>query len=309
MYDGDLYFWIAIWYIIVVISLLAHSSAIHILVKKKNKRVMDWLIMHLCCAEVMFVIWDVSFYSSYFGTGRSFMNGYSRDWEYTSHLVGEIIIDASIYQSMFWITLDRVLSVKLAFKYSLEVTPRNIGIFLTITWVVSIVQGLIYMALPRETVSLIYVIWDCVIVGTILFSYGYIILAVKKKRRRFSTSETRANHQRLRYQVPLLIVLSFTLFCLIPDILLEIDEKFETMWLYCIWLTNYMVDPLIYVFNTKKKFCRPFKKCCMPFMKLPFIREQRRYRPNKALLYRPNKGLLQIDVGPLETRKNTDVKL
>ena len=88
----------------------------------------------------------------------------------------------------------------------------------------------------------------------------FIIATVHINRRAFSGSKTRGSHQAFKYQVPLFIALTFITFCLIPDLVLVIDDTYWSVWIRVTYYINYICDPMIYVVYTKRICMGPPKK-------------------------------------------------
>ena len=203
---------------------------------------MDLLIAHLCLAEVMYMLWDLVFYSLYFRSKRA--------WETREHLLGNVVLGLPICQTVVWVTLDRVLAVKLIMRYKIVVTRQKLYVVIIFIWSISIIQGITYWFAPEKTINLIWIVWDSILASIVVISYIYIIMAVRYQHRVMSESSSRTSPPTLKYRVPLLIVSSFVSLNLIPDIIILTGH--DSVWLLNIWFLNYLLDPLFYVFHSRR---------------------------------------------------------
>lgn len=179
------------------------------------------------------------------------------------------------YFNLLVLSFSRVFSTYNPFSYRRICTARKT---LTSIWI-SCVLGMLlvtplyflqyryayqihlkYILLPLDGVFLIIV----------LCAYFFIFSVLIKRRRHFSTT-MRTDNSNLKFlKVFFLIMLSFTLFLLIPDtyyvVQISIYNKITCKEGYIVsvfWFSSYIFDPLIYNFilpNVRKLVKRIFKK-------------------------------------------------
>ena len=111
------------WFIIAIASLILLCTGCYLLFSEKNKKAIDYLLIHLCCVELLTLIWD--------GTktiGLFFLevkpNVKSTLLEI--YKVGSVLLVVGQMMSVILLTVDRVLAVKLTIRYIVFVTKRRI---------------------------------------------------------------------------------------------------------------------------------------------------------------------------------------
>ena len=200
----------------------------------------------------------------------------------STNIAGELIEAYSIivssnmyYFTMFAITIDRFLKVILNIRYPLYWKAKNTKTFLLVYFL--ILNGLyisylslvlifawhkIPMVMAKFYYNYIVLVFDIAFVAIASGVYGYIFATILKNRKaderlRKRVTGSTGNVASTKIHVPFWIVLTFTLFWVLPDIMMGINITFQfptecyilNLILYRI---GFMADPIIYIFNLKK---------------------------------------------------------
>ena len=224
----------------VFLALCCLSYALVLIARQKKRKVSDIMVMHLCACELVAVIF-----------------GYCRECLYYWNLIQKgantipmliyTTLYVSVYQSTMVIVLDRVLAVYLVLKYKVVVTKNKLVIVYIVLWLISIATGV----LTYFTHWSYWLFWDTSVIIIIASSYMYIIITVYRRRRAMSRNNPHLNTPQLKLKIPLLIVSSFVLTFLIPDMIVILNYELYCIWFEVSWSLNWISDPLIYVIFTK----------------------------------------------------------
>ena len=83
----------------------------------------------------------------------------------------------------------------------------------------------------------------------IIISYAYIFISMHMRQRSLQDGSRHRAQRNMRYRVPLLIVVSFIAFYIIPELMLFFGFQ-SSIWFYLVWCLNYVCDPLVYMFGS-----------------------------------------------------------
>ena len=287
-----------IWWVVAVVGLLLHITALYLILTKKNRKIMDILLINLSCVELTYIVAYLARYTvhliliSHKGAklnvqDHSYTNNTSSGPYNTSNpspininthgwsllddrsLAWIFIMGTSIpfyaYLSILLITLDRVLSVYLTFKYTTVVTKTKTCVALAVTLMTSIILGTNSLLNERQWIA--WVIFDIVMAILLISSYTYIICKLGIPRRSLGkNSICRRKTPTFKYRIPLLIMTSFILLVLLPDLALAIRPSAYSIWFPTGWCLNFSLDAMIYVFYSgrmrrRKNAVRPTLPC------------------------------------------------
>ena len=179
--------------------------------------------------------------------------------ESLTHVIGQTVLFSSIYLSVLCITIDRVLSVGLSFRYRAYVTKRKFYLLVLVMWIISMCMGAVSFLTTRRHLLIFWICFDIISAITIVAGYSYIIYTVHSQRRRFAPNCPRT--RRFRYQVPLCIGVTFFCLWLVPDLILNINSNLYCVWILVLWHANIMFDPLVYVLYSKKRINKEDSTC------------------------------------------------
>ena len=254
----------------IFLALCCLSYALVLMTRQGKKKVSDILIMHLCCCELVTMIF-----------------GYCKDCLYywnkidnrsdTIYMPLYTALYVSVYQSVLLIVLDRVLAVYLILKYTVVVTKKKLVIVYSIMWLISLATGVIRYFTARR----VWLFWDSASIMIITSSYFYIIISVYRRRQAMDRNNPKSNVPPLKYQIPLFIICSFVLTFLIPDFVVITHPELYCIWFQVIWSLNWISDPLVYVIFTKLQHKKDHRN-----------RQEFYKNANSALLSLPNLNLL-----------------
>ena len=229
-------------YILLASALVTHTAAACILIAKKNKKVMDWLLMNLNLTELLFVTQELVL--------CSFLH--QNDFKTIRLSVNNVLI-FSINLAIVLITLDRIAAVRFPLKYNTVVSNKTVFPVMVLSWLLSLHQCAI-VQLGMKATNLFIVSWVSIMVVFLFASYTYIIRLVNIRRRRLSCSTSKPMRANIKYHVPLFIVLSFIVLVLVPTLVVVFGHLYMNAWIDIIYKTNFTVDAAIYLFTARK--CR-----------------------------------------------------
>ena len=159
------------------------------------------------------------------------------------------------YLATILLTLDRVVMVQTHIKYLQMVTTSRICVSIAFVWIVSLLHISYYICKyhAKEVFQNIVLSWSILIICVCIFSYTYIFLVMKKRKKLLNLpNDLNTEKWKLRVRVPLLIIVSLTLFCLIPDILLCAKLVEYTSWFPVIFYLNVIMNPIIYILTPRR---------------------------------------------------------
>ena len=178
-----------------------------------------------------------------------------------------------LYFFMTLVTLDRFLIFYLNMKYSIYCTTKRLlklvlsTIAVLLTIVPSVTMSIYFKQIDFDYISLsmpiIHIFLDAmyVFVASATLSYVIVVCKTQVKLRKIS-SIGNEKHNRLKLFVPILLIITFILFTVFPDILymlmvyglLEFHEKI-VLSLLILYHFGWLVDPLIsiYWFHSRRK--------------------------------------------------------
>lgn len=175
------------------------------------------------------------------------------------------------YATMFEITLDRLLAIKLSIKYRIYCTVRTAQYVLIATWVTG---GLLFIAVVTSyrITGFNFDIWfhsyfytplNITFVILTIFTYGFLFQKYKRSselKRKWIQGNNRNAFivfHKSRFYLSVLIVLTFVLLIIIPDLtylfLSLRDKQSKTLLAACVisYSLSNIVDGLLYI------FCQP----------------------------------------------------
>ena len=218
--------------------MIANGCVIFLLLTQRQRKVADLLVLHLSLSEFLGVTWNVIL--------RPLQWFSSVEYVPIVRVIGGQFFGALFYQSIICISFDRLLAAKLVLRYRVLITKRRLQIVLLLIWVLSIMCAVI-CAIEFDMNTIIWMFWSSITIASILISYSYIAMVLYKQKQ-FQRNSSCTHVQRFNYKIPLCITLSYILTMFIPDIVVVIDETLFTVWTLVIWYTNFLIDPLVYVF-------------------------------------------------------------
>ena len=226
------------------------------------------LLLVLCVTELTFSILDIN------NKGLHLL-------EYTEYryIWWMFSISSAVIMYMFvmtLITIDRFMDIYLNIKYDIHWYAKSTKIALTAAFVVSLLSGIPAVIVGLEDpwkvfkfLSLyVYPVLEGIFVVIALFTYFYIIKQVQKHKKisRKIEKQLRENHiipfqkpsrNRFRIYVPTLIIITFILFTIGPNVikffyfLNIIQNHYISHIAYLLIPVGFIADPLIYILNLK----------------------------------------------------------
>lgn len=142
-----------------------------------------------------------------------------------------------LYCSMVYITLDRLLEVLLSIKYPVYVTVRRVIKLVTITWFIAVSTGITLSLSTRMHrmmhAAMVYVKPTIDVVYSLFVIVSYLIIFHYFKKSRLPPSGYHARvsvlavFRRSKFSISLMLVISFVLFIVAPDIIVSIRGVYD----------------------------------------------------------------------------------
>lgn len=254
-----------------LVVIFVHVIAIRMLISVKTNNVrgsQKLLLLVLCVTELTFSILDIN------NKGLHLL-------EYTEYryIWWMFSISSAVIMYMFvmtLITIDRFMDIYLNIKYDIHWYAKRTKIALTAAFVLSLLSGIPAVIVGLEDpckvfkfLSLyVYPVLEGIFVVIALFTYFYIIKQVQKHKKmsRKIEKQLRENHiipfqkpsrNRFRIYVPTLIIITFILFTIGPNVikffyfLNIIQNHYISHIAYLLIPVGFIADPLIYILNLK----------------------------------------------------------
>ena len=257
--------------ILELLVILVHVIALRMLISVKNNNVsgtQKLLLIVLCVTELTFTVSDIGSTVLHFLELFQFRNVI---WMFSisSCIVMYIFV-------MILITVDRFMEIYLNIKYDIHWCTKKTKVVLAVALAMSLLSGIpAIMVGWREPCDVfkvftlyVYPILEAVFVIVASFSYFYIIKQVRRHRKvseriekQLRENNKRPNQKprnnRFRIFVPTLIIITFMLFTIGPNIIkfcvfLDIIQKENEAHIAYIFIAiGFIADPLIYILNMK----------------------------------------------------------
>ena len=253
-------------YVISFTATCVHILAITLLYRRKNHSRLKnqiYLLIGLCHTESMFIIRSVAL------TLQLLPN--------LLRYCTEIYLAIIYYFFMILLILDRFLVFYLNLKYVVYCTPKKLLKIIYSMMVLSTICVLILLAtIHLEQMSFpvinlatifVYTVIDTLYVIVVVITYAYIFVVYKRQiKARKTFYYIKKTHDQFHLFVPTLIIVTFILFTVFPDIwslLIQLNSPKSYSKVQGIgrilFLLGWLADPLIYVCNLL--FAKCTKKC------------------------------------------------
>ena len=243
---------LSVWLVLAVTGFALHIIGLYALFRLKEKKISDYLILQFSSTEAAAIIYQIVFFAIDTFRPELTINGVFE--------TGVTILVVQQFFLFFMITFDRVLKVKLSIKYSLVVTKKKLLLACIPCLLISIGHGCVIWYAPH-LVNKVFFVWEILLVISIIASYLYIFVYFRIIRRNsLGDSVNSARTISLNLRVPIMIVTTFMIFFVIPDLLLALHVVQFSPWFLCIFTMNVISDASIYIMWTPK--LRRSIRCC-----------------------------------------------
>ena len=272
-----------------------HVVGFYLLLCLKPKKVQHWFVISLSITEIIKnVVIELT-------TIPDVMDLSDETWLVIDeiHVYLAITYDYGIttlyYMTMYYITLDRLLRILLSMSYPLYWNIKKTKILLLSTWVFSVLvctilsliykfcgadNGLSYFIYVDDTEAAIvaysHPCIDTIFLLLAIATYWTIFCKYALSRRRISISSNNRNVEssfqifiRSPFFVPVLLILSFIIFTVFPNLIFayyefsgeEISYTLDVI-CYILFATSDLCDAFIYIFVQKQVRNTLLKKIC-----------------------------------------------
>ena len=263
-----------------LVSALLHATGLVLLARAKGKNVngnQKYLIVALSLVELGYVVSSVIRESIFYTTGSR-----TNSVGLYASLYDTVVMGFMYYFIMFAITLDRLLEIRLNIKYQLywnknrtKITLIFVSSIVNISWIVFSCILLSYQQSNKvlnihNKIYKMYFLYITTIINTffVIFAaivYSYIFFRLHQNRKKEKTLKKQLGRNKKnaninlkvnKYRVPFWIIITFSLFCVVPDILLSISFVYLEHYYECFRSASYVLyrlgfiaDAIIYIFN------------------------------------------------------------
>ncbi len=165
------------------------------------------------------------------------------------------------YFAIFLLTADRLIATINPFQHRIYVTKKRLKRLILATWALDLILGASFFLSTVWFVFFdkhVWIPYDVLFVILCSITYGLIFFKIRSRRW--------FNNDKKFLKITSLIILSFLIFILIPNVMYYHFYAFEhelvIQFLFMAWLAGMMTDPIIYIFLQpelrallKSKFC------------------------------------------------------
>ncbi len=235
-----------------IISILLNSLGVYLLCAARPVNSSNILLINLALSEIVVAV--ISIPTNFVPISSSML------------LIGAVLISSLLYYfAMFMLTIDRLVAILFPLKHRVMVTRRRLTLAISTTWFLALLVGICFVILDMHFhigVGLMHKIFlslDVTFIVLCVITYGSTLIKMLRRRRllniqldinvenrrRFVTENSRF------FKITALIILSFLLFSLIPDVVLNFYFTNNQIFMQCImtaWSISFVADPCIYIF-------------------------------------------------------------
>lgn len=236
------------------IGLVCHGIGIYAIIMYKRKSNQKIILLNLCVSEVVMIICGIIL-----NTYENYSDIVPESFYKIFFCIRMVTMLSGLF-IMYILTFDRLICAINPLKYKLRITRTKLMIMFLISFLISVVLGVLsrvvleYETIGRYVEQVMYIMVGLYIVFAIL-SYSIIITIIRKSKVSFELS-TQSGHQDnvKRYLVTGLIILSFVL-CYVTSSLLRNIPIFRHD-IVAVNISKFLVrigcfvDPVIFVLLT-----------------------------------------------------------
>ena len=256
---------------ILLVSIFLHICGIYVLSKISEKRTNQHVILiNLSIVEIILSAFHIVYLT---------LSLYEYDNTYRIQQVIGALVKASYnmyYLTMILLTIDRFLASKLSFRYAIMLSNRKVLKILICLWSICITALVPLLLINYEKIRYaysraVYPTFDFAFLVSAFVTYGYILkIAILNKFPSNAANKTQRKTKKKKFfTMTGLIILSFTLFVIIPDLLYLFlyfvgNQRSNLLLrvLLVLWNVNFLLDPIIYIFLQKKVKAKFTKTVC-----------------------------------------------
>jgi len=239
-----------------IISILLNTLGLYLVSKLKRPKNIHIILNHLSMSEIVIQVFRFvsAIYFFWYDDHEEYL-GYqvTRTFTVLGLCVTYILI-------MSVVALDPLLIVILKTKYQTYITQRKVNKILALCWAVGVIHAstsFYFRYMDRENFAANYTFPSVTVLFVLFSATSYIVIyrAIKEKTKNLTHGSvtTRNSKPALKFRVPVLITLTFFLFCLTPSLVQSVIgiEGLSKIFMsgLGIWFSlGFIVDSLIYMF-------------------------------------------------------------
>ena len=170
------------------------------------------------------------------------------------HIITSTGLNMTFYRNMFYITIERLVCISCQSQHAKYCTVSTVKYLLGATWMTALVLNIVFCCLYAITgkhffewiFQYIFPVLDIVFLLVACISYTFILLVVHRSSKRIGSGL-----KKFTFVIPLLIVLTFLLFVVLPDLITVSCEIKQGTLLWDIFHILYRIamisDALLYI--------------------------------------------------------------
>ncbi|XP_078383227.1 histamine H2 receptor-like [Oculina patagonica] len=166
----------------------------------------------------------------------------------------------AVFSNLVTITYHRSKALSRPFSHLLLVSRKNILVFIVLTWVASIIIGVVFATEPGKVASA-YV--HAVMIMCLVLVYIRILWVSRRKRAKIAEQPgTASYHQQAATMehenaaaITSAILVGLTLLCFLPDVLLDLMGEGEVnrrLWTYTLLFSSSALNPCIVIWRNQQ---------------------------------------------------------
>ncbi len=228
--------------VLFIVSLLLNCLGVHLLTAIKPVSNSKVILCNLAVTEILLCVTEIAFNLE---PANLFVRA----------LLG--VVWLAYYSSILFLTIDRLIAIRLPLKYRVVITKKRLKLAIGTAWTLAMMFGTSFYFVSGWSFlfwKYASIVLDVTFIALCVLTYGYIFVKIFL-RRRFDdngqeTNDGRRqrliiNRERKFVKIAGLIVFSFVLLALVPDIILY---QYGSNWVGIFLPVGIITDPVIYIF-------------------------------------------------------------
>ncbi len=158
------------------------------------------------------------------------------------------------YSAIFFLTIDRLIATRFPLKYRVLITKKRLKLAIGTALILEMIIGVSSVLWPMFLTLYMWIVLDVTFIVLCVLTYGYIFTKIFLRRRFDNNGQERnegrrqrlmTNRERKFVKIAGLIIFSFVLLILMPDIILH---QYASNWVEILLPIGIVADPVIYIF-------------------------------------------------------------
>ena len=165
-----------------------------------------------------------------------------------------VTVGLAYYSAIFFLTIDRLIATRFPLKYRVLITKKRLKLAIGTALILEMIIGVSSVLWPMFLTLNMWIVLDVTFIVLCVLTYGYIFTKIFLRRRFDNNGQERnegrrqrlmMNRERKFVKIAGLIIFSFVLLILMPDIILH---QYASNWVGILFPIGIVADPVIYIF-------------------------------------------------------------